>query len=75
MKYNTTINSYQGSYVLKQGHYDYQYILSSEKRENEIEGNKRETNNIYEIFVYYRSQQLAADILIGYTNFEFSLNR
>ena len=75
MKYNSATNSYQGSYVLKQGHYDYQYILASAKRENEIEGNKRETNNIYEIFVYYRSQQLSADILIGYYNFEYSLNR
>lgn len=75
MTYNSAANSYQGSYVLKQGHYDYQYVLASAKRENEIEGNKREANNIYEIFVYYRSQQLSADILIGYYTFEFSLNR
>jgi hypothetical protein len=75
MQYNSAVNGYQGTYVLKQGHYDYQYVLASAKRENEIEGNKREANNIYEILVYYRSQQLRADILIGYYNFEFSLNR
>jgi hypothetical protein len=75
MQYNSAVNGYQGTYVLKQGHYEYQYVLASAKRENEIEGNKREANNIYEILVYYRSQQLRADILIGYANFEFSLNR
>ena len=74
MHYNAAAKSYQGSYVLKQGHYDYQYILASPKRENEVEGNKRETNNIYEIFVYYRSQKLHADVLIGYYNFFYNLN-
>jgi hypothetical protein len=75
MKYNSAANSYQGSYVLKQGVYEYQYVLSSSKRENVIEGDKREANNIYEIFVYYRSQKLGADLLIGYYNFEYSLSR
>jgi len=75
MRYNTYTNSYEGSYVLKQGLYNYQYILGSTGRENEIEGNKRETNNLYEIFVYYRSQQLDTDLLIGYYNFEFGINR
>jgi hypothetical protein len=75
MKYNNTTNSYEGSYVLKQGHYDYQYVLASANRENEIEGNKRESNNLYEILVYYRSQKLNADILIGYYNFNYSITR
>lgn len=75
MQYNSAVNGYQGTHVLKQGHYDYQYVLASAKRENEIGGNKREANNIYEILVYYRSQQLRTDIIIGYYNFEFSLNR
>jgi Type 9 secretion system plug protein 1st domain len=75
MKYNSKANSYVGTYLLKQGLYDYQYILGAGKRENEIEGNKRETNNFYEILVYYRSQELAADLLIGYTAFVFGANR
>jgi hypothetical protein len=74
MSYNNATNSYHGSYVLKQGHYDYQYILASAKRPNTVEGNKREANNLYEIFVYYRSQQLNADVLIGYLSFEYGLN-
>ena len=71
MRYNATTKSYHGSYIMKQGQYDYQYILNSKKRENDIEGNKRETKNIYEILVYYRSQQLRADLLIGYYNIDF----
>jgi len=75
MRYNDATNSYHGSYVLKQGHYDYQYVLASDKRANAVEGNKRETNNLYEIFVYYHSQRLNADVLIGYLSFEYGLNR
>ena len=73
MKYNSASNTYVGSYILKQGHYDYQYVLASPNRENEIEGNKREANNIYEIFVYYHSQVLNTDRLIGYYNFVYGL--
>ena len=73
MSYDATTNTYHGSYVLKQGQYDYQYVLASLKRENEIEGNKREANNIYEIFVYYHSQVLNADRLIGYYNFVYGI--
>jgi type 9 secretion system plug protein len=75
MKYNATKGAYLGSYVLKQGLYDYQYVMASAKRENDIEGNFRETNDIYEIFVYYNSQKLNADILIGYHTFVFNLSR
>jgi len=73
MKYNKATSRYEGSYILKQGHYDYQYVLASDKRENEIEGNKRESNNLYEILVYYRSQKLNADLLIGYYNLNFGI--
>lgn len=73
MKYNSATNSYEGSYILKQGLYNYQYIVDDQKLENSIEGDKRETNNIYDIFVYYRSQELRADLLIGYYSFVFGL--
>ncbi len=75
MKYNSTSKSYEGTYVLKQGLYDYQFVLGSKERENNIEGNKSETNNIYEILVYYRSEKLNADLLIGYYEFVYGMNR
>jgi len=73
MKYNSLTKSYEGTYVLKQGLYNYQYIVGNQKIENSIEGDKRETNNIYDIFVYYRSQELRADLLIGYYSFVFGI--
>lgn len=75
MVYNPSTKSYEGSYILKQGLYDYQYVLASADNENMIEGDKRETNNIYEILVYYRSQKLTADLLIGYYKFVYGENR
>jgi len=75
MAYNPATKTYSGSYILKQGLYDYQYVLGADENENMIEGDKRETNNIYEILVYYRSQKLAADLLIGYYTFVFGENR
>ncbi len=74
MQYNKTTGVYEATYILKQGNYDYQYVLASPKTANNIEGNKRETRNLYEIFVYYRSPKLQADILIGYYKFVYALN-
>lgn len=69
MQYNKNINSYQKSLLLKQGWYNYQYLLKNDTlKTNFIEGQHFETENFYEIFVYYRSINLDADILIGYTS-------
>ncbi|MEN8251505.1 MAG: type IX secretion system plug protein domain-containing protein [Bacteroidota bacterium] len=72
LKYNPATNRYEGAYLLKQGIYDYQYVVDSKKRENDIEGNKRETKNTYDILVYYFSQELNADLLIGYYTFIYN---
>ena len=73
MQYNEHTAQYEGTYVLKQGQYDYQYFVGTAKKENEIEGNKRETKNRYDILVYYRSQKLQADLLVGYYTFVYDL--
>lgn len=72
MRYNPSEKQYEGAYLLKQGLYDYQYALGTQQRENDIEGNKSETRNVYEILVYYHSQELNADLLIGYYSFVYS---
>lgn len=61
----------QGMYnqriLLKQGFYNYQYWFEGRGDEsNLIEGNHFETENTYEVLVYYKSFQPAADQLIGY---------
>ena len=74
MHWNAASQAYEGTLVLKQGQYAYQYLLDGDReRQNEIEGNKRETRNRYEILVYYYSQTLRTDLLIGYYSFIYNL--
>jgi len=59
---------YSSKLFLKQGFYDYQYWVrpSSERNGNYIEGNHFQTENLYEVLVYYRPFQPNADMLVGY---------
>jgi hypothetical protein len=71
MKYDSATKQYKSRQLIKQGWYDYQYIVKSPtKPEHYIEGSHFETENLYEIFVYYRSFQPMADLLIGYYKVE-----
>ena len=68
MEYYENLEAYQKTLFLKQGWYNYQYLLKNDTlKTNFLEGQHFETENNYEIFVYYRSINLDADILIGYT--------
>ncbi len=62
-KYSTTVQ-------LKQGYYNYYYLLETyprdERKEHNIEGNFSLTNNNYEVFVYTRFIGMRNDELIGY---------
>ena len=67
MTYDAIRKEYQGSAFLKQGWYDYQYVVkSSTLPAYYFEGTHFETENEYEILVYYRAFQPNADLLIGY---------
>jgi hypothetical protein len=67
MVYDSIQKLYTKSVLLKQGYYNYQYLVRSEGQPtNDIEGNYFETENQYEILVYYRSFQPMADLLLGY---------
>ncbi|MGK7392239.1 MAG: DUF5103 domain-containing protein [Candidatus Cyclobacteriaceae bacterium M2_1C_046] len=69
MQYYENIKGYQKSLLLKQGWYNYQYLLKNDTLKSDyLEGRHFETENFYEIFVYYRSINLDADVLIGYTS-------
>jgi hypothetical protein len=68
MYYDTVKQEYQGRVILKQGRYDYQYVVKSKELPFfHFEGTHFETENQYEIFVYYRPFQPKADLLLGYT--------
>ena len=71
MTYDANNKEYKGKVFLKQGWYDYQYVVKSPTLPAEhIEGSFFETENDYEIFVYYRSFQPQADLLLGYYRLE-----
>ena len=70
MKYDSTKREYSASFLLRQGWYDYQYAVKSKTLPYfYLEGSHFQTENKYEIFVYYRSFQPNADLLIGYLAF------
>ncbi|MCE1198267.1 MAG: DUF5103 domain-containing protein [Marinilabiliales bacterium] len=69
MKYEPSTGIYEGVLLLKQGFYDYQYVL--QKGDGTIdagflEGSHVLTENDYRIFVYYKGFGSRYDRLIGY---------
>lgn len=76
MTYDAIKKQYIATAFLRQGYYDYQYVVKSPTLPLDyFEGSHFETENQYEIFVYYRSFQPQADLLIGYSMFEQNPNR
>ncbi len=67
LTFNTTLGIFEQTLLLKQGLYNYQYVIDSPDKLNSIEGNHFETQNSYEIFIYNRSFQPNADLLLGYS--------
>ena len=69
MSYFPEKGQYRKSLLLKQGFYDYAYYLNSDSLDHHhFEGNHFETENEYEIFIYYRPITSRSDQLIGYFN-------
>ena len=60
--------AYTGKILLKQGFYDYMYWVKpqSTSQGNQLEGNYFQTENLYDVLVYYRPFQPNADLLVGY---------
>lgn len=67
MKYDSSKNEYHARMLLKQGWYDYQYVVKAKNTQPYIlEGSHFQTENQYEVLIYYRSIQPSADLLVGY---------
>lgn len=67
MKWNKATGSYETSIVLKQGWYDYTYYVESPTLQaTYFEGSHYQTENFYDVLVYYRSLTPMADMLVGY---------
>lgn len=72
LKYNTRSRRYELPYLLKQGFYNYKYVLVNEDgtidNKNAIGGNYWETENEYQILAYYRRPGGRFDELLGVGN-------
>lgn len=67
MIYNFEEKAYECRLLLKQGYYDYQYVLIDNNKIDYtyIEGNHTQTDNEYTILVYYKDISKGYDRLVG----------
>lgn len=72
LQYNTRTRRYELPYLLKQGFYNYKYVIvnkdGSIDEQNAIGGNYWETENSYQILAYYRRPGGRFDELLGVGN-------
>lgn len=69
MRWNEDENLYELEMRLKQGYYNYQYLLRGESTEAsaaETEGDRFETSNEYAFYIYWLDPTLRYDRLVGY---------
>ena len=79
LSYDETTQLYTGHALLKQGYYNYSFAVASgaDKAPNEVyfEGSHQETENQYDLLVYYRPPGTRADLLIGYQAVDMNSRR
>lgn len=66
MTYDAALGGYRADILLKQGWYNYLYLTDNKENALSLEGTFSETENFYEIFVYYRPNTRPTDLLVGY---------
>ena len=67
MKWNKATSAYETSIVLKQGWYDYTYYVESPTLPaTYFEGSHYQTENFYDVLIYYKNLTPMADLLVGY---------
>jgi hypothetical protein len=73
LKFNEVTKQYETALLLKQGFYSYQYTLVNDEDKNKTsslattEGNYWETENTYQVLIYYKPFGARYDELVGYT--------
>ncbi|WP_460621892.1 type IX secretion system plug protein [Hymenobacter tenuis] len=68
LTYDLANQVYTGHALLKQGYYNYIYAVQTPQGPNSVywEGSHQETENQYDLLVYYRPPGTRSDLLIGY---------
>ncbi len=79
LAYDETKQLYSGHTLLKQGYYNYDFAVAGARgtAPNEVyfEGSHQETENQYDLLVYYRPPGTRADLLIGYQTVDMNNRR
>ncbi|RIH67252.1 DUF5103 domain-containing protein [Mariniphaga sediminis] len=79
MTWNFDTSAYELTMLLKQGYYNYMYVYvpmgAKVADHKNIEGSFWETENDYQIFVYYRELSGRYDRLVGYRQLNSVINR
>ena len=74
LQYNYNTFAYEAKVLLKQGYYNYHYVLTGDETPGGnvgfVEGNHFVTENDYSILVYHRGQSDRFDRLVGLRNFK-----
>ncbi|WP_139920586.1 DUF5103 domain-containing protein [Hymenobacter sp. DG01] len=68
LTYDAAARQYIGHALLKQGYYNYLYAVQTPQGPNSVywEGSHQETENRYDLLVYYRPPGTRTDLLVGY---------
>ena len=69
MQFNENKNQFEAVLKLKQGFYNYKYLIDNEIYENDnksVGGNFDETENVYSVLVYYRDYGERYDRIVGF---------
>ncbi len=71
MNYNMEQKAYEKRFLLKQGYYNYRYVLKNYSGYDPYfySGNKYQAENEYQVFVYFKDFSKGYDRLIGHTTF------
>ena len=79
LTYDETKQLYTGHALLKQGYYNYDFAVAGARGAvpNEVffEGTHQETENQYDLLVYYRPPGSRTDLLIGYQTVDMNSRR
>ena len=79
MTYNPDLQAYNAVILLKQGVVNYNYAVvekgAKSPDEGQVEGNYVNTENDYDILVYFRPPAGRSDLLVGYRTVEWNRRR
>lgn len=74
LKFNGQTNTYEVDLLVKQGWYNYSYLLDGDEPYS-IDGSFFDTENLYEVFIYFRPMGARGDLLVAYGKLDYNARR